>query len=125
MTSYLTVDLGNASFHPVNKIMMDWGEQPPSHFEIYFTNTSLPPFSARPLRDDVRSVTSGEVEISSPWDPVTAYEIRTYVGNQTNITLSEAVWSGRYAHLGVWGNQYGAGVVDGATVAEWNLIRKM
>jgi trehalose/maltose hydrolase-like predicted phosphorylase len=125
MTSYLTVDLGNASFHPVNKIMMDWGEQPPSHFEIYFTNSSLPPFSARPFKDDVRSVTAGEVEISAPWDPVTAYEIRTYVGNQTNITLSEAVWSGRYAHLGVRGNQYGKVVVDGGTVAEWNLIREM
>lgn len=125
ITSYLTVDLGNTSFHPVNKIMMDWGEQPPALFEIYFTNSSLPPFLAQPFHDDIRSVTAGEVEISAPWDPVTAYEIRTYVGNQTNITLSEAVWSGRYAHLGVSGNQYGKGVVDGGTVAEWNLIREM
>jgi hypothetical protein len=73
----------------------------------------------------VRNVTGGKVEISAPWDPVGAFEIRTYVGNQTNITLSEAVWSGRFAHLGVKGNQYSRNAMSGGTVAEWNLIREM
>jgi hypothetical protein len=53
---------------------------------------------------------------------VSAYEIKTYVGNQTNVTLEEVVWSGRYAHLGIRGNQYAEGREEGATVAEWNLI---
>lgn len=125
VTSYLTVDLGSSSFYPINKIAMDWGEQPPAHFEIYFTNSSIPPFDAQTISGDVRNVTAGRVDISAPWDPVTAYEIRTYVGNQTNITLSECVWSGRYAHLGVKGNQYGEHATAGGTVAEWNLIREM
>jgi hypothetical protein len=71
--------------------MIDWGEQPPLHFEIYFTNSSLPPFSAEAFTNDVRNVTGGKVEISALWDLVGAFEIRTYVSNQTNITLSEAV----------------------------------
>lgn len=125
VTSYLTVSLGGASFYPIKKIAMDWGNQPPSHFEIYFTNSSLPPFAMKAGADDVRHVARGEVQISSPWDPVTAYEIKTYMGNQTNITLSESVWSGQFAHLGVKGNQYSATATDGGTVAEWNLIREM
>ena len=125
VTSFLTVDLGGSTFRPVNNIMMDWGEQPPSHFEIYFTNSSLTPFSAEAFTNDVRNVTGGKVESSAPWDPVGAFEIRTYVGNQTNITLSEAVWSGRFAHLGVKGNQYSRNAMSGGTVAEWNLIREM
>jgi hypothetical protein len=125
MTSFLTVDLGNTSFFPIDKIAMDWGKRPPAHFDIYFTNSSLPPFSDLLESDDLRSVTGGEVQISAPWDPVMAYEIKTYVGNQTNITLSEAVWSGRFAHLGIRGNQYSESAKEGGTVAEWNLIRAM
>ncbi|KAF9697973.1 hypothetical protein EKO04_004333 [Ascochyta lentis] len=124
VTSFLTVDLGDASFYPVNKIAMDWGNQPPSHFEIYFTNSSLPPFSTQAEFDGIRNVTRTVVQISAPWDPVTAYEIKTYVGNQTNITLATGVWSGRYAHLGITGNQHSANASSGGTVAEWNLIRE-
>jgi trehalose/maltose hydrolase-like predicted phosphorylase len=125
MTSYLTVDLGNELFFPVRKIVMDWGKRPPTHFDVYFTNSSLPPFSDEAVGSDVRSVAGGAVLISAPWDPVAAYEIKTYVGNQTNITLSESVWSGRFAHLGVSGNQYSERATEGGTVAEWNLIREM
>lgn len=123
VTSYLTVDLGDSSYYPIAKVMMDWGMQPPSHFEIYFTNSSLPPFEAE--SDDRRTVVSTHVDISAPWDPVTAYEIKTYVGNQTNVTLEECVWSGRFAHLGIKGNQHGSDATAGGTVAEWNLIREM
>ena len=103
---------------------MDWGAQPPSHFEVLFSNSSLPPFSSSQSDDDenVRSVVSGDVDISSPWDPITAYEIKTYVGNQTNVTLQESVWSGRYAHWGIRGNQVSKNETSGGTVAEWNLI---
>jgi hypothetical protein len=127
ITSYLTVDLGESSFYPVNKIVMDWGNQPPSHFEVYFSNNTLPPFESRSgseLGEDVRNVTAGEVEISAPWDPVTAYEIKTYIGNQTNVSLAQSVWSGRYAHLGIRGNLFAENTTDGGTVAEWNLVRE-
>lgn len=67
---------------------------------------------------------AGSVDISAPWDPVTAYEIKPYVGNQTNVTLAESVWSGRYAHLGVRGNQFKEDATDGPTVAEWSLVRE-
>ncbi|USP73814.1 carbohydrate-binding module family 32 protein [Curvularia clavata] len=122
-TSYLTVDLGDSAFYPVNEVIMDWANQPPAHFEIYFSNTTLPPFSGD-LADDVRKVTAGDIEISAPWDPVTAYVIKPYVGNQTNVTLEESVWSGRYAHLGVKGNQFAENATDGPTVAEWSLVRE-
>lgn len=119
--SYVTVDLGNTEFYPVSDLMMDWGNHAPAYFEILFSNTSLPPFERG--AKDVRRVVAGNVNLSAPYDPVTAFEIRTYVGNQTNITLEESVWSGRYAHLGIQGNQYGD-VELGGTVAEWNLIRE-
>jgi hypothetical protein len=117
------VDLGAKEIHRVGAVMMDWGSQPPTHFSIFFSNATLPPFTF-PLSagNDVRNVTSGYVSISAPWDPVNAFEIKTYLGNQTNVTLETPVWSGRYAHLGIEGNQYGRDVRDGATVAEWNLI---
>ncbi|KAH7380120.1 glycosyl hydrolase family 65 central catalytic domain-containing protein [Pyrenochaeta sp. MPI-SDFR-AT-0127] len=123
-TSYLTVDLGTANYYPISKLMMDWGNQPPSHFEVSFSNSSLPPFSAASEKEEVRKVTAGKIDISAPWDPITAYEIKTYVGNQTNVTLEESVWSGRYAHLGIRGNQVSQDATEGGTVAEWNLIRE-
>ncbi|KAF1947888.1 hypothetical protein EJ02DRAFT_449361 [Clathrospora elynae] len=122
ITSYITVDLGESTFYRVSKLVMDWGNQPPSHFEVYFTNTTLPPFSTP--SEDVRIVTSRSVDISAPWDPVTAYEIKTYIGNQTNVSLQESVWSGRYAHLGVKGNQFSDNATDGGTVAEWSLVQE-
>lgn len=118
-TSYLTVDLGPTT-HLISAVIMDWANQPPAYFEISFTNKSLPPFTPA---DDVRMVVSQEVDISAPWDPVNAFEIRTYVGNQTNVTLEEGVWSGRYVHLGIQGNLMGEGVEVGATVAEWNVVK--
>ncbi|KAF2033676.1 hypothetical protein EK21DRAFT_58336 [Setomelanomma holmii] len=121
-TAYLTVDLGTSTYHPIAAIMLDWSSQPPSHFSVSFSNSSLPPFTSS--SEDLRTIAEGYVSISSPWDPVSAYEIKTYVGNQTNVTLEEVVWSGRYAHLGIWGNQYAKGKEEGATVAEWNLIRE-
>ncbi|KAH7077889.1 glycosyl hydrolase family 65 central catalytic domain-containing protein [Paraphoma chrysanthemicola] len=121
-TSYITVDLGPSAIYPIAAVMLDWSSQPPSHFSVSFSNTSFPPFSS--TVKDVRIVAAGEVSISAPWDPVSAYEIKTYVGNQTNVTLDEVVWSGRYAHLGIKGNLYAEGREQGATVAEWNLIRE-
>lgn len=123
ITSYLTVDLGEEKFHRIAAIMMDWASQPPKHFEISVSNVSLPPFSAS-TQNDVQQLVSGPVQISAPWDPVGAYEIRTYVGNQTNVTLDEPVWSGRYVHLGIRGNQISEGEEKGATVAEWNVIQE-
>jgi hypothetical protein len=122
MTSYLTVDLGNTSFYPINKVAMDWGKHPPSYYEVFFSNTSLPPFSTQSA--DLRNVASGEVQISAPWDPITAFQIKKYVGNQTNVSLEQSVWSGRYAHLGISGNLYSKNATDGGTVAEWSLIQE-
>jgi trehalose/maltose hydrolase-like predicted phosphorylase len=119
-TSWLTVDLGvSEEFYEVDGVLLDWAKQPPTNFTVAFTNTSLPPF--RDGDSDARLVTQGNVTISAPWDSATAFEIKTYVGNQTNVTLEERVWSGRYVHLGVRGNQFREG--RGATVAEWSVLR--
>ncbi|KAH7400645.1 acid trehalase [Phaeosphaeria sp. MPI-PUGE-AT-0046c] len=125
-TSYLTVDLGDHKFYRIAAIAMDWASQPPMHFEISVSNVSLPPFTASSssAHNDVRQIVSSPVNISAPWDPVEAYEIRTYVGNQTNVTLKEPVWSGRYVHLGIKGNQIREGEHKGATVAEWNVLKE-
>ncbi|KAH8732511.1 acid trehalase [Phaeosphaeriaceae sp. PMI808] len=121
-TSYLSVSL-SPPFVPISSIMMDWGTQPPEWFHIFFSNTTLPSYNtSNIIASNVRNVTFGKVEISAPWDPVKAYEIKTYVGNQTNVTLDEVVWSGRYAHLGISGHL--GGKAKGATVAEWNLIKE-
>ena len=34
------------------------------------------------------------------------------------------VWSGRYVHLGIKGNQISKSEEKGATVAEWNVLRE-
>ncbi|KAI8937262.1 hypothetical protein NX059_006471 [Plenodomus lindquistii] len=131
-TAWLTVDLSSTTPHavPVTRVLMDWGKMPPAQFEIYFSNTTMPPFASTTTPSivaneddaDVRLVTKANVTISAPWDPFTAFEIKTYIGNQTNVSLHDAVWSGRFAHLGIAGNLFGEGVESGATVAEWNLV---
>ncbi|KAF1920891.1 glycosyl hydrolase family 65 central catalytic domain-containing protein [Ampelomyces quisqualis] len=121
-TSWLTVDLGLHTSLPITSVMMDWASQPPASYSILFTNTSLPPFHFPQDWENVRVVTGGDVVLSAPWEEVGRYEIRTYVGNQTNVTLDEVVWSGRYVHLGIRGNQVFEGAEVGATVAEWNVI---
>lgn len=133
-TSYITVDFGeHTAFHPIKAIMLDWAGQPPIYYEILFSNTSLPPFNSIQIgsggnQSDIRPVSRGGVDISAPYDPVRASEIKTYIGNQTNVTLETSVWSGRYAHLGIRGNQAGGEgkgkVGGGGTVAEWNLIKE-
>ena len=64
----------------------------------------------------------GEVEISEPWDPEVAMVIRRVRGNQTNVTVEEGVWSGRYVHLGIRGNLGNESAVEGGTVAEWSVV---
>lgn len=145
VTSWLVVDVTSGrsstnetgSYFAVSEILMDWGNLPPERFAVWFSNsssglptaaTSSSDFSSSPSLTSfggagIQNVTSGivSVNISQPYDPVTAFEIQTYVGNQTNVTLSQSVWSGRYAVLGIEGNLNGS--AQGATVAEWSLVR--
>ncbi|KAH9871651.1 hypothetical protein J1614_005906 [Plenodomus biglobosus] len=134
-TSWLSVDLSSSAPAPIRSVMMDWGHQPPAAFAIYFSNSSATTpglhgggapldFALGDADADAhfRRVVHANISISAPWDPYTAFEIRPYVGNQTNITLGDVVWSGRYAHLGIEGNLFGEGVRDGGMVAEWNLV---
>ncbi|KAF1959914.1 acid trehalase [Byssothecium circinans] len=145
---YLTVDLSTNSsssgktiiYHPIAEIKLDWATTPPAYFEVLFTNHTLPPFNHNNSRSlynpetdtyapnpDIRNVSAGWVQISEPWVPGLDEAIRPVKGNQTNVTVGRdvdggRVWSGRYAHLGVWGNLWDMGSGDGPTVAEWSVI---
>ncbi|KAF1978619.1 hypothetical protein BU23DRAFT_577438 [Bimuria novae-zelandiae CBS 107.79] len=112
---YITVDTESDSFAPIQYVYFDWAENPPIYFEVLTSNASLSPFELQ--NGDVRNVTSGVVEITQPWDPEKALEIRSIVGNQTNVTVYERVWSGRYVHLGMWGNQGKDNETKGGTVS--------
>lgn len=142
-TSWLTVDLvADDIAYPITEIFFDWGNQPPSHYEIIFTNKSYtPPFSDEQLEHITNVTASNDIEISHPYNAKNALYVQRYVGNQTNITLPHPVWIGRFVHLGISGNQneeervkrkdyddiddgsLGTDEWYGATVAEWSLVK--
>ncbi|CAI6339960.1 unnamed protein product [Periconia digitata] len=143
---YLTIDLGpHHTPHRIHSILLDWAAVPPAYYEVLFSNTTLllpPPtlhFSSN-LGDGrdrggfgsglglgFRKAASGVPEISEPWDPETVFDIVKVKGNQTNVTFvdgdAEEVWSGRFAHLGIWGRLDGEMGKGGAMVAEWSVVR--
>ena len=122
-TSILTVDLGHA-FHPIRSIRFNWAANPPAFYNVVFSNVTLPPFTtAADQRLIVNVTASNDVGISVPYDPGAAAVIAPYVGNSTNVTLEQVVWSGRYAHLLIQGNLGDPRAnATGATVAEWDVI---
>ncbi|KAF2007114.1 carbohydrate-binding module family 32 protein [Amniculicola lignicola CBS 123094] len=125
-TAWLFVDLGSKTFYPIREILLDWGTSPPLSYQVVFSNKSFPPFSWNTDWSELRNVTSStDVEISEPWDENRVFVVEPYVGNQTNITLSEAVWTGRYVSLGIEGNKGSFRPnATGATVAEWSLVKE-
>ncbi|KAF2200714.1 hypothetical protein GQ43DRAFT_449332 [Delitschia confertaspora ATCC 74209] len=123
-TAYLTVHLGE-SFYPVKEIQFDWGTVPPTSYEVIFSNVTLPPFTPQNSHTIVNVSSSSNISISHPFDISRVATIEPVIGgNQTNITLENPVWTGRYATLGIRGNA-GDNATDatGATVAEWSVIR--
>ncbi|KAF2111607.1 acid trehalase [Lophiotrema nucula] len=123
-TAYLTVDLGY-NFVPISSILFDWATSPPEHYEVLFSNTTLPPFTSEDANLTLNVTASNQIEISQPYDPERAFVVEAYKGNQTNVTLESVVWSGRYAHLGIRGNQENpVANASGATVAEWSVVRE-
>jgi trehalose/maltose hydrolase-like predicted phosphorylase len=126
-TAYLTIDLGpSSSSVPIASIQFDWGTSPPLHYQVIFSNSSSPgpPFDDEALHPYIVNVTaSSNVSISQPYDADAVEVIKTYKGNQTNVTLENVVWSGRYVTLGIWGNSADGCVnASGATVSEWSVI---
>jgi trehalose/maltose hydrolase-like predicted phosphorylase len=123
MTAYLTIDLGSEVYYPIKEIKLDWGPIPPTHFEILFSNYTSPPFTEENMKWVTNVTASNNITITEPFDPERAVVIETYLGNMTNVTLDNIVWTGRYVTLGISGNQNDPNLNEtGATVAEWNLI---
>ena len=85
---------------------------------MYFSNDST--FD----ESKARVATSQEnVTISSPYNMTAVSEIVPYMSNTTNLTLSPAIWSGKYAILQIVGTQETSLTNEtGATVAEWGII---
>ncbi|KAI7534476.1 hypothetical protein KC317_g18945 [Hortaea werneckii] len=134
-------------FVPVSGLRFDWAQAPPRGWRVEFSNSSTgfttgnsssvagaAQGTGRREEDDgetgvVLVAQSGAegVQISDPYDPYTAAEIRPYRSNTTNVTLegTAVVWSGKFAMLTIEGNQGlvdGDGSGSGASVAEWGII---
>lgn len=126
VSSSVTIDLGaDAVGKAVAGFRLDWAQAPPQGYSVSFSNDSTTVGQAgnNTTYDD-------SVAISNPYDPDTAALIQPYASNTTNVTLTPAVYAGRYVTLTIWGNQAtGGGGGDsgdgggvGATVAEFGVI---
>lgn len=117
----LTVELP-MPFVPITGFEFDWAQSPPTSYSVTFSNSSAP------TENEMNNVTSSSsVKISNPYDAASAAVIAPYTSNTTNVTLSEPVWSARFATLTILGNQALNGTPDekngtGATVAEWAIV---
>ncbi|KAF2473316.1 uncharacterized protein BDR25DRAFT_387467 [Lindgomyces ingoldianus] len=127
-TAILSVDVG-PPYYPIKEVRLDWGTTPPNAFSVFFSNSSGLSFHISDLMADPSEVVnvtwSQKVALSQPYIPEHAFVIEPYIGNQTNIVLDAPVWSGKFAHLLVQGNQNnGSKEAPGATVAEWSVVRE-
>jgi trehalose/maltose hydrolase-like predicted phosphorylase len=141
-TAFISIDLGENVFYPIREMLFDWGMSPPGYFEVFFSNTTsrapaMPPVFPSYNESDPKNTVWAEnmqmvnvtkcnnVTISRPWSSARAAVIEPFKGNQTNVTLPETVWTGRFVHLGISGKAGKEAVNEsGATVAEWSLVRE-
>lgn len=127
-TAHLIVTLPDPPV-PIIGFSFDWAANPPMTYSISFSNDSSA-FSSTgnstERSSEVISVQSNvAVQISTPYNATTIYQITPYMTNSTNVTLSAPVWSGKYARLTILGNlesRQAAQSGTGATVAEWAII---
>lgn len=68
----------------------------------------------------MKTVASGNVTVSSPYDALNAAALVPYQSNTTEVILAELVGGARYATLTVEGSWAGDG--QGPSVAEWAVI---
>lgn len=114
--SSVTIDLGSdVAGQVVAGFRFDWAQAPPTGYSVAFSNDSL-------LSGQLNATRSDSVEISKPYDAAGAALIEAYSSNTTNVTLTSAVYAGRYATLTIWGNQAGGDNGVGATVAEFAVL---
>lgn len=113
----ITVSLATQAFQPVTGFFFDWAQSPPTNFTVLFHNDTAVDAAA------VTATVQTSVPISMPYNATQVNLITPYLSNTTNVTLSPAVVSGRYATLVIQGNQAdNASDAAGATVAEWAII---
>lgn len=111
VTAALVVDIGSSQApRPLGAIQLDFAMRPPKHVKVSISNSSdFEP--AIVLADE-------DIGITKPWVPDSP--VVRYVGNITNIQLTNAIWSGAFAKLEVTGCWTDDGA--GATVAEFALL---
>lgn len=119
ITSNMTITLPEP-FVAVTKLEFDWAQAPPVSYSVSFSNSS-------DGSDAVEVASSDSVEVNDPYDAAAISKITAPKGNTTNVTLSNPVWSGRYATLSIAGNQNLKGTADerngtGASVAEFSIV---
>lgn len=111
VTAALIVDLGSSQTpRPLEAIQLDFALRPPKHVKVSVSNSS--DFEHGVVLADE------DISITKPW--VADSPVVKYVGNNTVIPLTNAVWSGAFAKLEVMGCWTDDGA--GATVAEFMLL---
>jgi Glycosyl hydrolase family 65 central catalytic domain len=122
-TTSITVSI--PAGYKVLSMGFDWAQAPPYNYSVRFHNQT-----------DGKGVvvSSGDVNISSPYDPVAIATIIPVGANKTSVNITGAQGGGRnvytanYATLSIWGSWFEKGssrkhmAGDGASVAEWTVV---
>jgi hypothetical protein len=103
-------------FVPVHALAFDWGQAPPVNYSVLFYNSTS--------SDGVTVHKGTKIKVSNPYSKKQFNIIQRLTGNTTNVTLSEPVWSGKFARLTIEGNQALDNVTNGtgASVAEFGIL---
>jgi len=130
-TAWVTVQLNDEDVgRPVTAFTFDFAQFPPQTIEIDFSNAT---FGGSGNGHVVRAFNTSKVQITNPWDQINSAQVMRYVGNATTFNLDVPVYTGKYARLGISGNQgtipesvipknESLDWLQGATIAEWNII---
>ena len=116
-TASITVQI--PAGYKVRNMDFDWAQAPPFNYSVRFHNSS----SAQGME-----VASGNIGISSAYNPKQIASIVPVGANKTSVNITEDVYTGSYATLSIWGswNLKGASkknmTGDGASVAEWSIV---
>ncbi|KAH2973347.1 hypothetical protein KXW43_005162 [Aspergillus fumigatus] len=126
--SSLTVALADVEINSkVSGFHFNWWQAPPVNATVIFHDEMLEDpvaaMSSSHGNSRYRVVTTlTNIEQSQPYDAQSTdnNEVVLNTGNTTDVSLSQTVYTSRYATLLISGNQ--AGGEEGATVAEWAIL---
>lgn len=105
----LTVDLGTSQ--SISSVSLNFGKNPPQFISL---------LSGADLENLSETVSRQSVNLSSPYNEVTANQVKVSVGNTTSLKLQSQ--KARYVQLVIEGAMVENEFDHGATVAEFNIL---